>query len=117
MSFEAGVLFTGKIPTSTTIYVPVPIRDGHIGAQIAWHDSTSSATITLEIGSTPSSLTAAGAADQWTDSGVTITGPGATAVGSSTVNVENCRQKLARFKIVTVAVTTLDIWDGGTSPS
>lgn len=113
MTIEAGILFSGRIATSTTIYVPVPIRDGKIGAQISWPDAVSSATITLELSSQPVSSTAAGAANQWTtESGVSITGPAASAAGSATVNVENVRQKQARFKIVTAAVTFLDIWDG-----
>ncbi|MGE5802940.1 MAG: hypothetical protein ACM358_11860 [Gemmatimonadota bacterium] len=113
MTLEPNVLFSGRIPTSTTLYVPVPIRDGKIGAQIGWPDAVSSATITLELGSTPAAATAAGTAYQWTtESGVSITGPAAIAAGSVTVNVENVRQKQARFKIVTAAVTYLDIWDG-----
>ncbi len=113
MTTEAGILFSGKIATSTTIYVPVPVRGGHIGAQVGWPDAVSSATITVEIGSTNAAPTAAGVADQWTDSGVSFTGPAATARGSFTINIENCRQRFARIKIVTAAVTTLDIWDGG----
>jgi hypothetical protein len=113
MTTEPGVLFSGRIPTSTTIYVPVPIRDGKIGAQIGWPDAVSSATITLELSSAPASPSVAGRADHWTtESGVSITGPAASAAGSTTVNVENVRQKQARFKIVTAAVTFLDIWDG-----
>lgn len=113
MTFEPGILFSGKIATSTTLYVPVPIRDGAIGVQIGWPDAVSSATITLELGSTPAASTVAGTANQWTtESGVSITGPAASAAGSVTVNVENVRQKQARLKIVTAAVTFLDIWDG-----
>lgn len=110
---ESPVLFSGRIATSTTLYVPVPIRDGKIGAQIGWPDAVSSATITLELSSQPVSPTIAGPANHWTtESGVSITGPAASAAGSVTVNVENVRQKFARFKIVTAAVTHLEIWDG-----
>jgi len=110
---ESPVLFKDKIATSFTLYVPVPIRDGKIGVQISWPDAVSSATITLELSSQPVSATVAGAANHWTtESGVSITGPAATAAGSVTVNVENVRQRQARLKIATAAVTFLEIWDG-----
>ena len=112
MTIEAGILFSGRIASGATVYVPVPVRNGTIGAFIGWPDATSSATITLELSSLPVSATTAGTAAQWNDSGVTFTGPAATAAGSLRIDIENCRQKQARVKIVTAAVTTLDIWDG-----
>lgn len=111
MTAEPSILFSGVIPTSTTIYVPVPVRNGQIGAQITWPDAVSSATITLEIGSTPAAPSVAGTA-KWSDSALTFTGPAASAAGTLAINIENCRQKFARIKIVTAAVTTLDVWDG-----
>lgn len=107
-----GALFDDKIPTSTTLYVEVPVRSGAVGAFIGWPDATSSATITLELTSDPKVSYADTAANAWKDSGVTITGPAASAAGAAAVNVENVRQRRARIKIVTAAVTTLRIWDG-----
>ncbi len=112
MTAEAGILFSGRIASGVTVYVPVPIRDGTIGATIGWPDAVSSAAITLELASGPYSATTAGTAAQWHDSALTFTGPAASAAGSIGIDVENCRQRLARIKVVTAAVTTLDIWDG-----
>jgi len=108
-----AILFQGKVATSTTLYVPVPIHNGTIGAHIGWLDAVSSATITLELSSFVSaSPTVAGSAWEWKDSGVSLTGPAASAAGSILVNVENVRQRHARLKIVTAAVSFLDIRDG-----
>lgn len=105
-------IFTGVIPTSTTRYFPVSIVDGTIGAHLAWKDATSSATITLELsGYEGLAVTVDGAAWEWTPSGITITGPAASAAGSVGINVENVRQKNARIKVVTAAVTTIDVLD------
>jgi len=110
---NAHILFSGAIPTGTTVYVPIPVKAGCIGAFIGWPDAVSSATITLELTSNMTvSPVVAGTAAQWKDSGVSITGPAASAAGSSLVNVENVRQRRARIKIVTAAATTLDIRDG-----
>lgn len=114
MSAQDGItLFSARIASGATVYVPVPIRDGKIGASIAWKDAISSATITLELSSYPQlAPDVAGSAWEWVGSGVTITGPTAAAAAGSLVNVENVRQRAARFKIVTAAITTLDILDG-----
>lgn len=110
---EAPVLFSGTVVNGETKYVPVPIRNGALGAQIGWLTAAASATITLELSSFPDiSPYVAGTAYQWTDSGVAITGPSATAIGSTTVNVENVRQKQARLKIVGAATSPLEIRDG-----
>lgn len=107
-----GILFRGLVPTSTTFYIEVPVRDGKLGAHIGWTDGTSSATITLEL----TSHIGAGIADPtawtWKDSGVSITGPAGSAAGASLVNVENVRQRRARLKVVTAAVSNLIIFDG-----
>lgn len=106
-------LFSEVIPSGATRYVPVPIRDGKLGALIAWKDATSSATITLELTSYDGlAPTVAGAAWEWVGSGVTITGPTAAAAAGSLVNVENIRQRSARLKIVTAAISTIEIKDG-----
>lgn len=112
MTAEPGILFSGRILSGATVYVPVPVRNGTIGAFIGWPDAVSSATITLELASAPVGPTVAGTAAQWSDSAITLTGPAASAAGSARIDVENCRQKQARIKIVTAAVTTIDIWDG-----
>jgi hypothetical protein len=108
-------LFKGVLTHPATKYVGVPIRDGALGAFIRWLDATSSATITLELtgmGSGDAPVETAGSAAQWVDSGETITGPAATAAGSSMINLENVRQRRARLKIVTAAHTDIEIWDG-----
>jgi hypothetical protein len=113
MTSEAGVLYAGPVANGQTLYVPVPVRNGTIGAQVGWLDATSSATVTLELSSFPgAAATVAGAAHEWKDSGLTITGPAGVAAGSTLVNVENCRQRNARFKIVGAAASMFDIRDG-----
>jgi hypothetical protein len=108
-------LFKGTLTHPTTKYVGCPIHDGVIGGHIAWKDATSSATITLEMTSFGPDLAPndeAGAAWEWKDSGVSITGPAGAAAGSVLVNVENARQLRARYKIVTAATCDLEIYDG-----
>jgi hypothetical protein len=108
-------LFKGTLTHPTTKYVGLPVREGCVGAHIAWLDATSSATITLEFSSIPSldaTVDAAGDAWDWVTSGVAITGPTAAAAGASLVNVENVRQHRARLKIVTAANTAIEVWDG-----
>ena len=46
-----AILFKGKLASSETKYVNVPVRNGTLGAHIGWLDAVSSATITLELGS------------------------------------------------------------------
>ncbi len=106
------ILFKGKVANGETKYVPVPVRGGALGAHIAWLDATSSATITLELSSFEDASFDDPAGHQWKDSGVSVTGPAASALGSSLVNVDNVRQKLARLKIVGAAASQFDIRDG-----
>ncbi len=110
-----GLLFQATIPTSTTQYVAIPVRDGKLGAFISWRNATANATITLELTSHPAGKSPQdpGSAATWSDSGVTITGPAASAAGSVMVNVDNARQRYARLKIVTTAVSPIEVWDGG----
>jgi len=108
-----AILFKGKLASSETKYVNVPVRNGTLGAHIGWLDAVSSATITLELGSFEgASIDGPGAAWEWVGSGVSITGPAASAASSVVVNVENVRQRRARLKIVTAAVSQFDIRDG-----
>ena len=112
MSSSPNNLFSGAIANGATRYIEVFVRGGSIGVHIGWMDATSSATITLELGSFDGAITVAGAAWEWKDSGLTITGPAASAAGSTLVNVENVRQLRARLKIVAAAASVFDIRDG-----
>lgn len=107
-------LFQGTVTNGATKYVPVPIFNGAIGAHIAWRDATSSAAITLELGSFDSDEAPVETAGtyQWVNSGAAITGPSATAAGSVLVNIDNVRQKRARLKIVAAANCDFDIRSG-----
>lgn len=112
-------LFKGTIPTATTKYVGVPIRPGpsggSVGLHIGWRDAVSSATITLELSSFPESsapIDEAGSAWEWIGSGLTITGPAASAAGGTLVNLENIRQRRARLKIVAAADCDFEIHNG-----
>lgn len=104
----------GTIANGATQYISVPVIKGMIGCHIAWVDATSSATITLELSSFPieEATTTTAGTYQWKDSGVSITGPAASAAGSALVNVENVRQSRARLKVVGAAVTSLIVYNG-----
>ena len=109
-------LYKGTVASGATVYVGVPICHGVIGLQVAWKDATSSATITLELSSFPATdapIDEAGAAWEWKDSGQTITGPAASAAGSTLVHLENVRQLRGRLKIVAAADCLLEIHNGG----
>lgn len=118
MSYSKTALYDykrhGVMTHPTTAYIGVPVVKGMIGVQISWIDATSSATITLELSSFPpeEAATDAAASYFWKDSGVSITGPAASAAGSSVVNVENVRQTRARLKVVTAANTKLIVYNG-----
>lgn len=108
-------LFKGTLTHPATQYVGVPVHHGTIGAYIAWLDATSSATITLEVtsfGADQAPVATAGTY-QWKDSGVSITGPAASAAGAASLDVENVRQARARLKIVTAANCSFEIYEGG----
>lgn len=99
-----------KVANAETKYLEVPVKNGAIGFHLAWLDAVSSATITLELTSYKQvAAVAAGAAWEWKDSGLTITGPVAAAAGSTQVNVENVRQSRARIKIVGAAASLFDL--------
>lgn len=108
---EPGLLFRGKLANGEVVTVEVPIRAGALGASIHWPDATSSAAILLEMTSGRAALGDL-QAKSWKDTGVSITGPAASAAGCSLVNVENSRQKRARFRITAAAVTNIEVWDG-----
>ena len=109
-------LFKGPQATGTTMYVGVPIHDGCIGVHLGWLDATSAATVTLELSSwspDEAPVTTAGTTGlEWKDSGETITGPAASAAGSTLVNIMNVRQQRARLKLVTSANSSWEIYDG-----
>src|SRR5688572_7772897 len=106
---NVGILYKGPVANAEVLYVEVPVINGTIGAHIGWLDATSSATIVLELSSFNVAPTVAGAAWEWKDSGVTVTGPAGAAVGSTLVNVENVRQTKARLKITGAATCLFDI--------
>lgn len=118
MSYSKKPLFDykvdGTIAAAATKYVNVPVIKGTIGVYIAWIDATSSATITLELTSFPTeeAVTTTAGTYQWKDSGVSITGPAASAAGAAAVNVENVRQSRARLKIVGAATSSFIIYNG-----
>ena len=114
MSTEPGkFLFGESVPSGATRYIPVPIRNGALGADFAWLDATSAGTLTLELSSYDEvSLTAAGTAWQWKDSGLTFTGPAGAAAGATLINIENVRQHLARLKFVASAASAIEVRDG-----
>lgn len=106
--------FGAVLASGQTKYVEVTVKRDAVGVQVAWLDATSAATITLELTSygqqeAPEDNTDAW---KWKDSGVAITGPAASAAGSSVVNVENVRQKRARIKIVTTANSKIQVLRG-----
>lgn len=110
---EPGLLFRGTVANGETKYLRVPIHNGALGIHIGWKTTASSATITLEMTSIPGlGIDDPGAAWQWEDSGVSISGPAAAAIGATSVNVDNVRQTDARLKIVGAAASVFEIWDG-----
>ena len=115
MAFGRPPLFKGTIANGATQYVGVPIHDGKLGLHIGWKDATSSATITIEMTSFSADdapVATAGSAWVWKDSGLSITGPAASAAGATLVNVENVRSLRARLKIVAAANCDFEIYDG-----
>lgn len=102
-----------NVANGETKYLEIPVVDGTIGCQLAWLDSTSSATVTLELTHYHRiAATTAGTAWQWRDSGLTFTGPSGAGAGAVQVNVENVRQRRARLKIVGAAASSFDIQGG-----
>lgn len=115
MAFGRQPIFRGTQANSTTVYYPVPVHSGVIGVQFAWTDATSSATVTLELtdfDAIEAPYDAAGAAYEWKDSGLTITGPAASAAGSTLILVENARCLRARLKVVAAANCSFVILNG-----
>jgi hypothetical protein len=114
MSISATVIIAAEsIANGVTRYIELPVREGRIGAQVAWKDATSSATITLELTSfREAAAEQAGAAGVWKDSGLSFVGPAGVGADALLINVENCRQPRARLKIVAAAATFLTILDG-----
>lgn len=108
----SNILFNDRILNGETKYIEVPVRDGKLGATIAWKDATSSATVTLELTSNLEVSLNSTTAWHWKDSGLTVTGPAASAAGATVLNVENVRQKRARLKIVGAATSEFHVTDG-----
>jgi hypothetical protein len=106
-------VFDGTVASGATKYVELTIKkDGSLGAQISWMDTTSAAAITLELTSYSAAqapVETAGAANVWKDSGVTVAGPAGGSLGCEQVNVENVRQRRARLKIVASADCSFEV--------
>lgn len=92
--------------------------------QISWPDAVSSATITLESSnfgvteSAPGSGVPTARYDEtdgyrWATEPVTITGPSASAAGSTMIHLGNVGSRRLRLKIVAAAVTQLYILGHG----
>lgn len=112
-------IFRGAQATGTTIYYPVQIHRGVLGVQFAWIDATSNATVTVELTSFDADeapYDVAGSAWKWKDSGQTITGPAASAAGSTLIQFENVRALRGRLKVVTTANSNFVIFDGVATP-
>lgn len=105
-----GVLYT---LAGGTKYVEIPLGDESVsGLFISWPDGTSSATLTLEStlhNSTDAALTSADASLWAPETGITITGPAATAKASEMVHLGNNGATRMRLKIVPAADTTLTV--------
>jgi hypothetical protein len=113
--FGNFTLFEGTVANGQTVYIGVPIHDGVIGLQVAWLDATASATVTLELtswGVEDAPVSDAGSAWHWKGSGETITGPAASAAGSTLIHLENVRQRRARLKIVGAAASPMVVLNG-----
>lgn len=108
-------LFKGSVLTGTTFYVQVPIYRNAIGAMVMWTDTTTAAAITMEysdLDPEEAPFAVAGTADQWSASGVVITGPAGGSVGNAKVEASFAPHKRARLKIVTSAASVFDIRNG-----
>jgi len=117
---QRSLLFQGVIANATTKYIGVPLgSSGRFSLDIQWKDATSSATITLESTQSPHTIAPveeAGDAWEWkTETGVSITGPAASAAGSTKLHVSNMGPCRLRLKIVTAAQSTFEIYGSTTA--
>jgi hypothetical protein len=106
------------IPDATTKYFEVGGQGALIhSVQIRWPDAVSSASITFETSNyEPSEAPVgdAGAAGVWfEESSVPIAGPDATAAGGTMIHLGNLGAQRCRLKVVTAAVTSLEILTNG----
>ena len=104
--------FKGSITHPSTTYVPIPVpMTGRVSIHIAWLDATSSATIVFQTSifdGYDAPFDAAGSAWEWeTESGVSITGPAASAAGSTTVHVSNLGERVRGRLVITTAANCL----------
>lgn len=112
----APTLGTMKIPTGTTLYVPMPTGLNGAGVDIQWKDAISAATITAEQTNSPEtevSDVAAGDGSTWAQNTVVtaqITNPNATAIGSSKFRAKDLPCARNRLKIVTTANSIIEIY-------
>ncbi len=108
---------SGQLASASTTYFEIGgMNDGIMAVMIRWTDATSAATITLETTNlSPSAAPVGDAAGSiWcTEAAATITGPTATAAGCFMLHLTNNGVKRNRLKVVTTAVTQLEIWPHG----
>lgn len=103
--------FVTALTNGSTTYVELPMAEGTMGLGIRWADATSSATITLETTNELPNVVAYNSttAGDWFSESTSITGPSASAAGSSMKHLGNIGAARARLKIVCAADSKLRI--------
>ena len=107
---------SGQLANPSTTYFEIGgMNDGVQSVMIRWTDATSAAAITLEttnLSPADAAVTAA-AGSIWFPEPAVITGPAASAAGCFMLHLGNNGAKRNRLKVVTTAVTQLEIWPHG----
>lgn len=99
----------GTIPTTTTLYHPIESGGDLVTSiQFYWNDAVSNATITLE-GTNFMNVDSYANDTRWVTLPITVTGPTATGAGSTLVDISGLGVARLRAKIVTTAVTSIQI--------
>lgn len=111
MSLYNPPLFSGLVANATTQFVGIPIGDGDlVSITIRWPDATSSATIVFQVtdfDSIDAPVDQATSANRWKAmTGVTITGPAASAAGAFEVNIPDIGARRGRLSIAAAADST-----------
>lgn len=107
---------SGQLANPSTTYFEIGgMNDGITAVMIRWTDATSAATITLETTNlNPTDAPIGDAAGSiWCPEPVVITGPVGAAAGCFMLHLGNNAAKRNRLKVVTTAVTQLEIWGHG----
>lgn len=113
--YPAGGTKMTVLSGATDFFMWTPSASGTHSLQISWADATSSAALTLEssnygkseISGTLARATNPGLAMWALESGVSITGPAASAANSVMVHLSQSGAKSYRVKIVAAADTVL----------